>query len=423
MPTLRGIEVSLATRPENERIPEYPHPEGTSARTFSEPQVRPRGDGGRAQHRIDPTVAVYMPSVPGTRFSLHYCISSPPPAPCKFIFFRLYINSRPITAWGVDPVSRPRGQVAQSLWAPGGIYEGLDGFESRNFVFLPGDETKSIAEDGGIIEIRAFRAKDRRARFPRLEEFRYQENYGISTPSMGLLDQPETACFYDWHLLDPKDSPFATFRLHYRSLKSLKLLNLIAEKEFELLCATGPKILRDLADTLGYSKNAEPKAGRSTGKLPAKAVDGHNESGDEATKRGVPDLEFLKSPPELFPVVETNSKLPQPSKELHDTCTNAYQQRPLPQRPLRELPVDLPSGSIENTSKRFSTASTISTADSITPSILEFIEEDGLDLNDVEIGVARVVRVAERAAAVRVERRRSEAGSSAEKRDGGRMLR
>ncbi len=90
------------------------------------------------------------------------------------------MNARPIAAWGIDPKVRKTGKVVRSLWAPCDLYPDQIGFEGRNFVFLPGQEFKSVAEDGGLIEIRAFRAKARRARVPKLEEFRFQENYGIA---------------------------------------------------------------------------------------------------------------------------------------------------------------------------------------------------------------------------------------------------
>lgn len=89
------------------------------------------------------------------------------------------MNGRPITAWGIDPVVRPKGKVTKSLWVPSELYRDQDGFEGRNFVFLPGQEHKSVAEDGGLIEIRVFRARERRARLPKVEEFRYRESYGI----------------------------------------------------------------------------------------------------------------------------------------------------------------------------------------------------------------------------------------------------
>lgn len=63
MPCLRGIEVSLVTKPENEHIPEYPHPEGTSARILGALQNTTNSQA--VQTKAGPTVAVYVPSIPG----------------------------------------------------------------------------------------------------------------------------------------------------------------------------------------------------------------------------------------------------------------------------------------------------------------------------------------------------------------------
>lgn len=56
----------------------------------------------------------------------------------------------------------------------------MPGVEKRNLIFLPGQENKSIAEDGGLIEIQAFRASARSSRAPVLDEFRYYDNYGVA---------------------------------------------------------------------------------------------------------------------------------------------------------------------------------------------------------------------------------------------------
>ena len=79
MPCLRGIEVSLTTKPDNEQIPEYPHPEGASARLITgihpakapSPRASNRSDCPTSQvvhQKAGPTVSVYIPSIPG-RFS------------------------------------------------------------------------------------------------------------------------------------------------------------------------------------------------------------------------------------------------------------------------------------------------------------------------------------------------------------------
>ena len=85
-----------------------------------------------------------------------------------------------MVSWGIDPKLLSKGKVVKSFWEPGPIYNGQVGLEGRNFVFLPGQENTSVAEDGGLIEVQAFRAKKRRARAPRVEEFRYHQNYGIA---------------------------------------------------------------------------------------------------------------------------------------------------------------------------------------------------------------------------------------------------
>lgn len=68
MPYLRGIEVSLSTKPKNEPIPEYPHPEGASAQLLE--TGTKKSNGGGSQLRSGPTVSVYIPSVPGQFYAL-----------------------------------------------------------------------------------------------------------------------------------------------------------------------------------------------------------------------------------------------------------------------------------------------------------------------------------------------------------------
>ncbi|AEO56298.1 hypothetical protein MYCTH_2057586 [Thermothelomyces thermophilus ATCC 42464] len=294
MPCLRGVELSLTTIPSNEPIPEYPHPEGTSARLLG---TLLSGQNGQAsQRKTGPTVAVYIP------------INTAPSTPCKYVFFRLYMNGRPIAAWGIDPVVRLKGKVTKSLWVPSELYHGQVGFEGRNFVFLPGQEHKSVAEDGGLIEIQVFRARERRARAPRLEEFRHRESYGIARSFRS--DNTDEAVF------------------HERS--------------------RGVTVLGNL-ESAGY---------------------------------------HLKSPPELFPVISSNAKVPQPSKALRDAYLESYLQRPLPQ-----LPSEEPNRRSRRSSAASATSATSATP-SITPSLLRDLEEDSLDLEEVDIGIARVVQLA-----------------------------
>lgn len=90
------------------------------------------------------------------------------------------MNARYVTAWGIDLTTTTKGRVVKSIWRPSSRHSGQVGLEARNFVFLPGQDKKCIADDGGIIEVKVFRARDRRSLAPKLEEFRFQENYGIA---------------------------------------------------------------------------------------------------------------------------------------------------------------------------------------------------------------------------------------------------
>ncbi|KAJ4407122.1 hypothetical protein N0V85_004412 [Neurospora sp. IMI 360204] len=385
MPCLRGIEISLATEPSDERIPEFPHPEGSSARLIS-------SHGGSTKQKsistrkAGPTIATYIPSVPGHCFGIKYNINVVPPLPCKHVVFKLFLNGRTITTWGIDPTERQHGTIVKSLWAPGPGYNGQAGLECRNFVFLPGQETRSPAEDGGLIEVKVFRAQDRKARAPKVEDFHPQKNYGIASPSIGLMDQPQHACFYFWHLLDAKDSPFATFRFHYRSWDSLEQLNLIPPREFELVRSISTTAL-SRSTTMEFTEGMLRQVDDSQATLVTNDDRGDEESIFEGSRihgdrRDQPNYS-LGSPPIVFPLSSLSENIPQPSKALRDAYRDSYLQRPLP-----ELPHEEPSV----VSRPSSTSSAVSGCPSLTPSLKKLVDDGAFDDDDAfEIGVARTV--------------------------------
>jgi hypothetical protein len=100
----------------------------------------------------------------------------------------MFLNGRNITNWGVDLNEKTRGTVEQALYEPddhwvfreGGAIHHRPGIEARAFYFADSSESRSAAEDGGLIELRAFRAHAKKARDARLDEFKAQPQYGIA---------------------------------------------------------------------------------------------------------------------------------------------------------------------------------------------------------------------------------------------------
>jgi hypothetical protein len=120
-----------------------------------------------------------------TRFSIKYSIEPPHPEGQLF-YFKLFMNGRNITSWGIDPKTQCRGVVSRALFdAHGWDYEDGDGqlvrnegTEVRPFLFSS-KQAATAADDGGYIEIRVFRAKGKVRVAPKLEPYRLQEDYGL----------------------------------------------------------------------------------------------------------------------------------------------------------------------------------------------------------------------------------------------------
>ncbi|KAK4453096.1 hypothetical protein QBC34DRAFT_396268 [Podospora aff. communis PSN243] len=409
MPCLRGLEVSLYAQLTGERIPEFPHPEGASVKLVNGIQgngadesspVRDSECSSPRYTKTKPVVSVYVPSVPGSTFSVEYTVNKIPelsgPGPqelCKYIYFKLFINGRHMTDWGIDPTVIHQGRVDKSLWAPSGRYSEYVGVEGRHFVFLPGQENKSVAEDGGLIEVRAFRAANRAPRSLGLEEFRNQENYGIATPSIGLVDEPQDVIKYHWHLHDPVDSPYAVFRLHYRSWRCLRHLNLIPSmySERSQPLPGSPSHWSTAAQPNSHSRSHIPNP-RGSYQLTSgdddSVFDGDTFQDASAATSGPQSVEyFLKSPPERFNVFSKASGIPQPSKTVRDTFRESYLQRPLPELPMED---PAPFG------RRASVASARSAASatpSLTPSLIQYVDDGSFEGDDIEIGVAHAVQM------------------------------
>lgn len=102
----------------------------------------------------------------------------------------------------------------------------------------------------------------------------------------------------------------------------------------------------------------------------------------------------LRTPPQLRPRSATSQNLPQPSKTIRDGVPcgvlGSYLQRPLPNRPLPELPD--PGSNITGV-RRSRGSSTISAAPSVTPSLLSYVKDGSMLDESVEYGQAQEVQI------------------------------
>ncbi|TKW54634.1 hypothetical protein CTA1_5045 [Colletotrichum tanaceti] len=209
--------------------------------------------------------------------------------------------------------------------------------------------------------------------------------HGFRSPTGGLVELPEDLTFYDWVLIDPIDSPFATFRFFYRTWASLKTLNIISGPHYEALVATSNRQDEHLPTrpkTPVHPYCGEGDHGKNSlfgfGSLDGSVFEDRDMTNDKSNgKRKAEGTFYLTSPPKLAPPPPVRTKIPQPGKLLRDVRQDSNPMRPLPVLP-----------DVEHTLRRASPDS--ARAPSVTPSLLPYMEESSGG-DEFEIGVARKV--------------------------------
>ncbi|KAI0396192.1 hypothetical protein F5Y17DRAFT_456321 [Xylariaceae sp. FL0594] len=422
MPYFRGIEIFIHASLEARQIPEYPHPDASSVslpKSTTLPSIRdaytgakrsPAPSGSDAaptasdeldptrQKKLNPRISVYIPSLPGEQFWLRYLVSQSP-APSQVMFFKMTMNGRYISSWGINTDVRRTGSVVRALYKPGDLWSAaydhdnpdFTGIETRYFHFMPGLEKKSIAEDGGVIEIQVFRCKGRKRIAPILDPYRNQERYGIASPSGGIVDNPEDATYYNYYLTDPKDAPYATFCFHYRSMKYLKQLNLVPQVDLSM----SPPAKSPFRVQGGLSKGASRPGS------PLKLEITHPQARQSRLNANTQNFPELGS----IPYDEDERKT---AEEANDSATDYYFHSPIalspsspsdvhsddstkafvnefetdgPYRPLPEVPF--------SQSRPQSASSMRSTCPSLTPSLRRYVDSDEFDNEDIRLSTAQ----------------------------------
>ncbi|KAK7967815.1 uncharacterized protein PG986_002092 [Apiospora aurea] len=391
MPIFRGIDVSIVASAEAKKLPEYPHPDSASV-------ILTDGDDPTRQKRSSPES---RSTFPRCLFWLKYSVLRVP-SQASHLYFKMFMNGRPITSWGIsmkpdkdgNPEQPIRGTVVRALYEPGRQSHDKDlgsgaqevGIETRYFHFMAGLDKRSAAEDGGLIEVQIFRSKGRKRRAPKLPEFRGQDRYGITSPSGGLVENPQDATFYDWLLVDPKDSPYATFCFHYRSLKHLVQLSLIPPSESQrslprvdsgLSNAESPRE-KSPTNSPNMEDNDCRKSGFTFGVEPLhnSAFDGTAHVPSETHQGDA--MSALKNAPQMMPITQSTLPMPQPSMDTQDSLLEAASYRPLPEPP-------------KAASRHSSYSSLKSNCPSLTPSLAQYVDDGEFGDDSIAIGMARTV--------------------------------
>ncbi|KAI2781789.1 hypothetical protein F4815DRAFT_75251 [Daldinia loculata] len=410
MPSLRGIEISIVASSDIKRLPEYPHPDGSSVRlTRVGPGCHDLRDKVRngshpsasSDHpnaeptlkKSNPRVSVYIPSSPGSQFRLKYLIHQPAP-PSRFVFFKMIINGHPAVSWGIDTTYCAAGSVSRSLFEPG---DGLRdkngnvpvGIETRYFHFVHGLDQTLASEDGGLIEVQVFRCRGRKRIAVELDPYSHlhQERRGITSPSGGLVNNPQDATFYEYHLEDARDSPYATFYFHYRSVQYLVQRNLIPKYETGFRPASlssrnssGP----DFRENSAHTTSSPPAHQLAIGVefLDDNVFDDHTKPVSMAISdpSEVPKVEeySLRSPPQLAGARPLATAVEDADKAKRDAFLAKLLQRPLP-----ELP--------KTSSRQASKSSLCSSCPSLTPSLKRYAKSEEFENEEIKLGMAQSV--------------------------------
>ncbi|KAH7032822.1 uncharacterized protein B0I36DRAFT_101004 [Microdochium trichocladiopsis] len=336
----------------------------------------------------------------GAEFRLRYSVKTSP-APSKYLFFKLLMNGRHIVSWGIDTALCSGGTVAKALYQPGQTQsdeqtiskDSGSGIESRYFHFAPGQVAKCAAEDGGLIEVRVFRCTGRRRAAPVLGEYRNQEHYGIASPSGGLVECPRDTRYYDYLLLDAKDSPYAAVLFHYRSLAYLHQLNLIPS-QYEHFGPVFPVQLNDHkseapSSTLSEIREPPHKLRLASDHLACAPLEISTTSASMRGRKagGAGEdiaLDSTSHPTTLRPSEVHRLAQEPPSDPMSPATTSCLQEQDIESMPMQSI-----------RSRKSSCASSMrSNCPSLTPSLLQYVDSIEFLDEDIQVSTAQPLVIA-----------------------------
>ncbi|KAI9891117.1 MAG: hypothetical protein M1814_003316 [Vezdaea aestivalis] len=210
MPIYKAITVTLISQYDVKPIPEFPASASTTP--------------------TKSTKTVYIPARPASQFWIYYNVAQPIP-PKQIFYFKLFLNGKHATSWGVG---KDENWTGKTMFAVQPIRAGSTGSSDREawdkMAFCFGDKQMDA-----LIEMRVYRARSRTA-IPLSEAVKrggFVKKDGkkskLHQRSSGKADQERPLMYYNYHLQDSLNSPFAKFQFQVRSWEALEELGVIPE--------------------------------------------------------------------------------------------------------------------------------------------------------------------------------------------------
>ncbi|KAF2234388.1 hypothetical protein EV356DRAFT_576820 [Viridothelium virens] len=215
MPTFRSIRVALCNDYDTHGTPE-----------FKDGSLDIKG----------PIFDVYAPTYHGSPLHVKYSILPPQPENSYFLF-KLFVNGIHFVSWGTGPEDGYKGKVSFGLFNGGENERGHIIIEKKALAFSEAWKNNTDQRQG-LLEIKVHRANARRRVTKDFEPGDFCRGSDetkapslVDIRSYGYLKKPEKQRYYEYALLDPKDSPFVNFRYHFMNLEQLEALAGLAEQD------------------------------------------------------------------------------------------------------------------------------------------------------------------------------------------------
>ncbi|EME87389.1 uncharacterized protein MYCFIDRAFT_75249 [Pseudocercospora fijiensis CIRAD86] len=224
MPSYQGIRVSLQSQYDALVLPEYSPPTSAASHQSSEQTAKAVADSNHVAE-------VYVPMYAGSQFWILYScprpdVTSPPKDKdtTRFYYFKLVINGKVVLSWGCGAENDFSGRVTFGLYESEVAGFGGVTVEKRGFFFPAGKDVDRKGMLADSFEIRVYRAKGRRRVESSYELCTTTDSKSVYFRPSGPVKRCDPKRFYTYALIDPVDTPYATFSYNFRTGGQLKAI-------------------------------------------------------------------------------------------------------------------------------------------------------------------------------------------------------